>query len=103
MYVILYSLLDSHFGTVTKIASEELEFTICDTSCEAENGKKDYFDIRIDLNELIQYNLPVEIEYRQYCICMHIKKIGNDRNHSHLITRTHDKDKLRNTAFCDEI
>ena len=70
-------MLDSHFGTVTKIASEELEFTICDssyTSCEAENGKKDYFEICIDLNELIQYNLPVEIENRQYCICMHIKK-----------------------------
>lgn len=42
-----------------KIANEESEVTICDTSCEPENGKKDYFDIRIDFNELIQYNLPV--------------------------------------------
>ena len=29
----------------------------------------------LTLNELIQYNLPVEIENRQYCICMHIQKL----------------------------
>ena len=37
-----FLILDSHFGTVTIISSDELQVTICDTSCEADNGKKDY-------------------------------------------------------------
>ena len=39
---------------VTKLSSDELQVTICDTSCEADNCMKDYFDMRTDLNEIIQ-------------------------------------------------
>ncbi|KAL5510242.1 hypothetical protein EMCRGX_G005757 [Ephydatia muelleri] len=73
---------DSHFGTVIKIASEELEFTICDTSCEAENepimqtnSGTQHFVMKSDFQQLLNGKCIGDNEHLRL-ICKNLVKSG---------------------------